>query len=214
MGLMARYGRTVPYPGNRSAMSKKTANEQDTRRTRYEYRVWGKQRGPRKKLMRLATHVNDCYLIHDEPGWNVKVRDDTLKLKQLMREDAGFERWTSQRHESAGALPSPFDAVFEQLRLDRPQRGKSYDLRRAVPNIDPESGVRAVFVTKRRETYTVGDLGAEVTDITMCESGDVLQTLAIEGNDLDDLIALRKRLGLRDEPNVAVHEVIEAELLG
>ena len=47
----------------------------------------------------------------------------------------------------------------------------------------------------------------------MCESGDVLHTLAIEGNDLDDLVALRKRLGLRGEPNVAVHEVIEAELL-
>lgn len=200
-------------------MSKKSANEQDTRRTRYEYRVWGKQRGARKTLKRLSTResterVDDCYLIHDEPGWNAKVRDDTLKLKQLMREDAGFERWASQRHESAGALPSPFDEVFEQLRLDRPQRGKSYDLRRAVPNIDPDSGVRAVFVTKRRETYRIGDLRAELTDITLCESGDVLHTLAIEGSDLDDLVALRKQLGLRDEPNVAVHEVIEAESLG
>ena len=107
-------------------MSKKSANEQDTRRTRYEYRVWGKQRRARKKLEQLAKHesterVDDCCLIHDELGWNAKVRDDTLKLKQLIREDAGFERWASQRHESAGALPSPYDEVFDQLRLDRPQ---------------------------------------------------------------------------------------------
>ena len=35
-----------------------------------------------------------------------------------------------------------------------------------------------------------------------------MHTLAIEGENLDDLVSLRKKLGLRDQPNVAVHEAI------
>ena len=195
----------------------KNGTLKDMRRVRYEYRVWGKHRTARKRLAKLATErteerVNDCYLIVDDSSWNAKVRDNTLKIKQLIDADKGFEQWASGRHRSAEATPEPFDRLFEELRLDRPQRGKSYDLYKAVEKLDPESGVRAVFVTKDRVRYRVGDLHAEVTDVTIRESGDVLRTLSIEGEDLDQLKALRKELGLRGEPNVAVHEAIDAEI--
>ncbi len=43
--------------------------------------------------------------------------------------------------------------------------------------------------------------------------GCLYASLLQPARDDDDLVALRKRLGLKDEPNVPVHEVIEAELL-
>jgi len=197
-------------------MTKQIEQDRDGRASRYEYRVWGKHHAARKKLARLSTdtfkeRVNDCYLIVDDSSWNAKVRDNTLKLKQLIESDDGFQRWASGRHRSLESTPTPFDEIFEQLSLDRPQRGKAYDLRRAVKKLDAMPGVRAVFVTKQRKRCSVGSLRAEVTNIELRDSGDVMHTLLIEGDDLDELIALRKKLGLRDEPNIAVHEAIEAE---
>lgn len=196
-------------------MSKKLLASEPTG-ARFEHRVWGKHRKARKLLAGLATEqttekVNDCYLLVDDPTWNAKIRDNTLKIKQLVAEHKGFEQWTSDRHRSADSAPTPFDEIFEQLRLDRPQRGKSYDLRDEIGGLDTDAGVRAVFVTKQRRRYRVGFLRAEATDIRIRETGEVLYTLSIEGDDLDELTALRDRLGLRDEDNVAVHNALDLE---
>ncbi len=183
---------------------------------RFEYRVWGRHVKARKMLAKMATEqmtetINDCYLLVDDSSWNAKIRGNTLKIKQLVAEHKGFEQWTSDRHRSADSTPSPFDTIFEQLGLDRPQRGEEYDLFEEIAALDGETGVRAVFVTKQRRRYRIGDLRAEATDITIRENGDVLHTLSIEGDDLDQLSALRKRLGLRGEDNVAVHNALDLE---
>jgi len=198
-------------------MSKRATTAGILEGSRYEYRVWGRHRGARKKLAGLAStvskeQVNDCYLLVDDNSWNAKVRDNTLKIKQLVEDDHGFQRWSADRHRDVDTTPTPFDEIFEQLRLDRPQRGKSFDLRKAVKALDDESGVRAVFVTKRRLRYRIDDLRAEATDVKLRETGEVMYTLSIEGDDLDELVMLRKRLGLRDEPNIAVHDAIDAEI--
>lgn len=198
-------------------MSNKRHVASSKRRARYEYRVWGKHRKARKLLARLASHateehIEDCYLLVDDASWNAKVRDNTLKIKRLVAERKGFERWTSGHHESSDTTPSPFDDVFDDLRLDRPQRGKSYNLPKAVAGLNPESGVRAVFVNKHRRRFRIDGLRAEFTDIEIPETSEVLRTLSIEGDDLKKLVALRKKLGLRDEPNVGVHQAIDPEL--
>ena len=180
---------------------------------RYEYRVWGKQRDARKLLAELASEtttetVEDCYLLVDDPAVNLKIRDNALKIKQLVDERKGFEQWTSDHHRSADTLPSPYDEVFERLRLDRAQSGKKFDLRKAIARLDKRSGIRAVFVTKERRHFRVGEIEAESTDIEIEETGEVLRTLSIVGDDLSELSALRKRLGIRDDENLAVHHVI------
>lgn len=184
-------------------------------RTRFEYRVWGEHAKAVRLLARLADEertetVEDCYLIVDDLSWNAKVRDDTLKVKQLVDEERGFEEWTSQHHRSASTAPTPFDEVFEALRLDRPQRGKSFDMTKAVRRLDPDGDVRAVFVVKQRRLFRIDDLRAEATEIEIVDTDTTLHTLSIEGDDLDALRTLRKRLGLKGEPNVAVHEVIDS----
>ncbi len=197
--------------------NKKIQLDSEGRRARYEFRVWGAHRKARKKLARLASEVTtekvkDCYLIVDDHSWNAKVRDNTLKIKQLVSADKGFEQWSRDKHRSSDTAPSPFDQLFDELRLERPQQGKSYDLARAVANLEPGSGVRAVFVTKNRRRYRIGDLRAEATDIKILETGEVLRTLSFEGDNLKELVALRKQLGVRGEPNIAVHQAIESEM--
>ena len=194
-------------------MAKKEPPTIDPPRMRYEYRVWGKHTKARKMLEKLASEVTkervkDCYLLVEDSTWNAKVRNNTLKVKQLVSEDKGFERWSRDRPESAEDAPSPFDELFERLRLDRPQRGKSYDLYDAVATLEEDPDTQVVFVVKDRRRYTIGKLRAEVTDIEVTETSEVMHTLAIEGQDLDELVSLRKKLGLRDQPNVAVHEAI------
>jgi hypothetical protein len=194
-------------------MAKKQLTPEPTG-ARYEHRVWGQHRSARKMLAKLADEqsteqVNDCYLLIDDPAWNAKIRNNTLKIKQLVAERKGFEQWTSDRHRSADSAPSPFDTIFERLGLDRPQRGEEYNLFDEIAALGADSGVRAVFVAKERRRYRIGHLRAEATDITIRETGEVLHTLSIEGDDLDDLTALRKRLGLRDEDNVAVHNALD-----
>jgi hypothetical protein len=186
-------------------------------RTRYEYRVWGKHRAARKLLEDLADDVEqervaDCYLIVDDATFNAKVRDNILKVKELVDENKGFEQWASGRHRSSDSVPSPFDDLFDRLDLDRPQRGKKYNLERAVRALRPRDGVTAVFVTKKRTRFRLGELRAEVADITLTKSGQVLRTLSIDGEDLDALTALRQRLGLTDEPNISVHQAIFDEV--
>ncbi len=198
-------------------MGKKRHDTIDAAGARYEYRVWGKHRKARKLLEKLASEVTeervkDCYLLVEDSMWNAKVRNNTLKIKQLIAEDKGFERWTADRPASADEAPSPFDDLFETLRLDRPQRGKSYDLYDAVERLDADPDTQVVFVVKNRRRYTIGKLRAEATDIEVTETNEVLHTLQIEGESLDDLVALRKQLGLRGEPNIAVHEAIGLDL--
>ena len=133
-----------------------------------------------------------------------------MKVKHLVSEDRGFEEWASGRYKAAEDVPSPFDAIFEALSLDRPQRGKKYSIQKAVKGLkDSEVDVRAVFVTKERVRYRIGSLLAEVTDIEIVDSDEVLHTVSIEGDDLDELAALRKKLGLKKEPNIAVHQAID-----
>ncbi len=196
-------------------MSKKSKIDNDDQKSRYEYRVWGAHRKTRKALARMATEesteqVSDCYFVVDDQSVNAKVRDNELKIKQLVAEERGFERWTSDWHRAAKTAPPPFDTLFEELRLGREQRGKAFNLKKAVAKLDPDAAARAIFVTKSRTRYRIGSIRAEATDITLESTGEVLHSLAIEGDDLDELAALRKKLGLRDEENVAVHVAIDA----
>lgn len=197
-------------------MAKKSQLNGERTDARYEYRVWGKHRKARKVLSRLATdkaseQIEDCYFIVDDPAWNAKIRNGTLKIKQLVAEERGFERWASDRHEAADTAPAPFDELFVALGLDRVARGKSFSLTKAVADLDSETAAKAIFVTKHRTRYRIGPIRAEVTDVTIESTGEVLRTLAIEGDDLDELVALRKKLGLKGSNNIAYHLAIDDE---
>lgn len=193
------------------------AKEDNDTGGKYEYRVWGKQRKARKVLESIGTDqtletIEDCYFLGDDNDWNAKVRDSTLKVKRLVAETRGFEQWTSQWHRDNRATPAPFDQLFDDLHLDRMNKGKKFCISKAVKKLDDDHEARPVFVTKTRIRYRVGSARAEITEIYIESTGDSLQTLAIVGDDLDELVGLRKTLGLKKSDNVAVHVAIENEL--
>ncbi len=201
-----------------SSSKTKTETHDDDPSARFEYRVWGEHRKARKLIRKLADsetreEVDDWYLlIHDE-SVNAKIRDNTLKIKQLVATHKGFERWVSDKPDSSEATPSPFDSLYDALDLDGPpSQDPGGDVIEAVDGLGEDSDVRAVNVTKRRKRYRIGDLRAEVTDIHITETGDVVRTLCIEGDNLRDLVKLRKALGLKGETNTSVSQYIELEL--
>ena len=197
-------------------MTKKSKLTEDSRVGRYEYRVWGEHKKAQKLLSKLATdetteEIEDCYLIVDDQEWNAKIRNGTLKVKQLVDEERGFERWVSNRHHVADTAPAPFDDLFEEMGLDRPARGKSFSLSKSVAGLAPAAAAKAIVVTKRRTRYRIGSIRAEVTDVNVDSTDEELQTIAIEGDDLDELVALRKKLGLKGSDNVPYHLAIDEE---
>lgn len=184
---------------------------------KYEYRVWGKHKKARNLLDAMGTEktvetIEDCYFLGDDPDWNAKVRDSTLKVKRLVAEERGFEQWTSESYQENTNTPEPFGELFDDLHLDRLNRGKKFNINKAVKELDDDHDARPVFVTKTRVRYRVGTVRAEVTDIVINATGEDLQTLAIVGNDLDELVALRKQLGLKKSDNVAVHLAIDPQV--
>lgn len=187
-------------------------------RARYEFRVWGDHPKARRKLARLADdestdQFDDCYLIGNDPKWNAKVRSDALKVKELVDRERGFDRWDASWHSEAESAPSPFDEVFDELSLDRPQRGKRYNLAKAVSTLEETGDTRAVFVSKSRTRYRIGSIRAEVTNIDVHKTSTQLETIAIEGGNLDKLVSLRRQLGLKGHTNVAMHVALENETL-
>lgn len=182
----------------------------------FEYRVWGEHKKARKLLDALGTNktsevIDDCYFLGDDSDWNAKVRNSTLKIKRLVAEERGFEQWTSDWYRTGDDTPAPFDELFDDLHLDRLDRGKKFSIKKAVKGLDDDHEARPVFITKDRTRYRVGSVRAEVTDITVIDTGEELHTIAIVGNDLDELVALRKQLGLKKSDNVAVHVAIDPE---
>ncbi len=190
------------------------AKKKPTDEGKYEYRVWGKHKKARKILDSIGTDkttetIRDCYFLGDDPDWNAKVRNSTLKLKRLVTEERGFEQWTSDWYHTSKKTPSPFDDLFDDLHLDRLDRGKNFSITKAVKGLDEDHDTRPVFVTKERVRYRVGTCRAEVTDITVVDTQEELHTIAIVGDDIEELVALRKRLGLKKSDNVAVHVAID-----
>lgn len=177
----------------------------------FEYRVWGRHPRACKRLARLASSttdeiVEDWYLLSEAPRVNAKVRGDAVKLKRLVDERQGFEAWVSERHRRPERAPEPFDEVLASL-PDR-RRPDPEAVTGALDALAPSLGFRTVRVRKHRHLHRVGPLRAEVTDIEVVATGETLRTIVIEGRDLDALVALRERLGLRGEPNVALHQAI------
>lgn len=186
----------------------------DEHQARYEYRVWGKNRRARRLLAELADEVTaetvqDCYFLDGATDANVKIRAGALKVKRLVGTTRGFDRWIASRYRAGHDIPKAFVDLAAALRLHKAHR-ETYDLVAQVERLDDEHPT-PVFVTKRRVRYRIGSLRAEDTELTIDATGEVLRTVAIEGDDIDALVALRKRLGLKGKDNIAVHEAIDAE---
>lgn len=154
----------------------------------HEFRVWGRHAKARRRLERLADPVTvetytDEYVLVDDPDWNVKLRAGDVKVKQRVDVTRGFDCWESSWLDGIHAAKGE---LRRQLRDD----------------------TTTVVVRKKRRRFEVGSARAEVTDVVV-DGGPTARSIAIEGDDLDELVRLRKKLGLTGEANVPMHEMLD-----
>ena len=154
--------------------------------------------------------------------WGVLFRKEInltfARIQDIHLSSNFLERWLGlariQIQTASGS--SRAEMTIEGIREFRPLRDFLYSKMRGAKGLGERpitSGATALdsgFPSPERGS--LGDVAAETTDIDVIGTSDLLRTLSIEGDDLAQLRALRKQLGLRGEPNIAVHEALEAIL--
>ncbi len=186
-------------------------DEQATSKRRYEFRVWGDRTDASRQLARLAgdhdrQHLRDCYLLDGNPARNTKIRDSRVKVKYLVDERLGFQRWSSVWHAPTDGGRRPSDRLLGEIRRIAPESDDYQDaVAEAVEVFGADDRPSVVFVTKHRRRFAIGSMKAESTKVTVDGNPRSMHTLAIEGPDLDELVGLRAELGLAHVPNLALH---------
>jgi hypothetical protein len=188
-------------------------------RSRYEFRVWGRRDETCDVLSRLADEERvesheDWYLLLGQRSCNAKIRRNRLKVKRLIEERFGFQRWAAVRHRMASGDVCPLELLMDELRLDDPNQGCPPDFEAPAGRATPGGAVPALHVTKWRRRFDLGSIRAEATEVEIEGHSGRLRTVAIEGHELDELIRLRASLGLDRSPNLAFHLAISSLVLG
>lgn len=192
-------------------------DEQATSKRRYEFRVWGGWSDACRQLKRLAgderrQRLSDCYLLGGDPARNTKIRHSKVKVKHLVEERQGFQRWSSVWHGLAEDAPRPFDRLLDEIHRSAPESDDyQHSVTEAVEDVESDDPLQAVFVTKHRRRFLIGSMKAESTRVGLDGRSRSMHTLAIEGPDIQELIQLRAVLGLTGVPNLALHLAVGLE---
>jgi hypothetical protein len=176
----------------------------------FEFRAWGDTEEVRGRIEQLAAahrfeHLRDRYLLVDDPTCNAKLRRGRLKVKQLVERRDGFERWSRRWYGEDVVAPEPLAGIMAELTALPARRRRNEDV---LHHLAAAHHVRMVAVTKDRQHYRVGSMRAELTVVHVTSDGRCLTGVAIEGSEIDELLALRTRLGLDAVENIPVHLAI------
>ena len=173
---------------------------------RWEWRTFGSRFARAKSVFGGLTpkdvqETDELYLL-TETGSNVKVRFDLLDIKKLQEVNAaGLEQWMPVMKAGFPLPAVTVDQVFKAMDVPTPPLARSeYTLEQFVKDLcEPNPAVRPVQVHKRRVRYTVGGCMAEFSDVTA--GGKMTQTIAVETEDAEAVVAAVRLLGLADYVN-------------
>jgi exopolyphosphatase/guanosine-5'-triphosphate,3'-diphosphate pyrophosphatase len=173
---------------------------------RWEWRTFGTRFARAKSVFAGLTpkdvqESDELYLL-TETGSNVKVRYDLLDIKKLQEVNAaGLEQWMPVMKAGFPLPAATVTEVFKAMDVQPPVLARSeYTLEQFVTDLcehNPE--VRAVNVHKHRVRYTVGGCMAELSEVTA--GGKKTQTIAVETEDAEAVVAAVRSLGLADYVN-------------
>jgi hypothetical protein len=194
---------------------------------RFEFRAFGRHE-PGRSLARPARRLaalgrplgederDEIYLVGPDLTRNVKIRAGTLEVKRLLGVTRGLERWAP-----VARVELPVDADWMRERLPGlfpgapawpPSPGRErYDalaFAREVQRVCP--GVDAVPVHKHRERRAWTRVLGERTSVWIGASR--LQTLALESEDPESVLAWVRGLGLDAFPNESYPRAVRRHL--
>ncbi|KIO48349.1 hypothetical protein [Nitrosospira sp. NpAV] len=185
---------------------------------RFEFRIFGHDFNPLEQRIRKVApcesivESREIYILSDENGdRNVKIRAGKLEFKRLIDRVNGLERW-----KPTGSLEFPIereaipDKLFPVAALERsaPLPGsltavvteKEFLHHIAQNNLCGPRLYRANLL-KRRSRFTLQDCPVEVDRILV--NGAAIESIAIESQCAEQVLAVRSALGLEQFENVA-----------
>jgi exopolyphosphatase/guanosine-5'-triphosphate,3'-diphosphate pyrophosphatase len=180
---------------------------------RWEWRTFGERFGD--AVTRFATEApeesDELYLLGLGSEASAKVRAGVMDVKRLEDVNAdGLERW---RPVMKAAFPMPEAEVVAMLEALGAAAGAlecaEYTLEEVLAEVvAPRADLLAVPVHKRRGRFTVGGCMAERSELRTDQA--VTQTVAVESEDPDRVMAAVRELGLTSRRNVSVPRKLKA----
>jgi hypothetical protein len=179
---------------------------------RFEFRLFGQCFEQEEQRLRTLASVDsivesrETYFLAapPDPGRNVKLRDGRLELKRLVEERQGLERW---RPAGQWALPVTSGTVLELLAPDHATTWRhtlpaSLDLGKLLAFVArPEIPLYRAEVFKRRILFAPAGCRAELDQLLV--NGAAIQSLALEAEEPDAVLALRAALGVDTRENAS-----------
>jgi exopolyphosphatase/guanosine-5'-triphosphate,3'-diphosphate pyrophosphatase len=173
---------------------------------RWEWRTFGSRFARAEKVFadlkpKDVQESDEVYLL-TETGSNVKIRSELLDIKALQKVNAeGLEQWLPVMKAGFPLSAATVGEVFNAMNVPAPPRDRSdYTLEQFLTEIvEPNPAVRTVKVHKRRVRYTVGGCMAEFFEVSI--GGKKTQTIAVESENAEAIVAAVRSLGLADYVN-------------
>jgi exopolyphosphatase/guanosine-5'-triphosphate,3'-diphosphate pyrophosphatase len=155
---------------------------------------------------------DEVYLLSVDGTDAVKVRDELMDVKHLVRvSDEGLEQWVPVMKAAFPLSVADVGAALGALRVDIPASlpRDAYTFPELLAElVDPNPGLLAVEVHKRRERYTIGGCLAELTEVRTANAST--RTFAIESEDADLVLAAVRAVGMAPRPNVSFARGLKA----
>lgn len=181
------------------------------KRPRFEFRVFGNPLNQPLEQIIQGTPVErteqqrDIYVLSpNAQQYNVKIRDNNINTKILMRQQEGLERWHPHLN-VAFPLSAPFlhEILLPLLQVVLvPLEQESYSVDAFQHEIvDRHPLLQMVSVHKQRRHYQVGECRLEVA-ILYVNDNFYTHTTAIEAVNPDAVQQLRTQLGWLTDENV------------
>ncbi len=176
---------------------------------RFEFRLFGNalcetvEKALPDQAAKEITRESDIYLLSDATDVNLKIRDNKLNTKVLMRRQQGLECW--QPHlDLAFPLAASFlrEILFPLLQVQPSlSNGHSYTLYEFLDLMAITADVRLVRVHKQRYHYRFHGCQVELSTLYVAEQF-YTRTAALEAVDPLALQSLRREIGLLGTENV------------
>jgi len=182
---------------------------------RWEWRIFGDAFAvARRRLTATAPerveHSDEVYIVARGSDASVKVRDERLDAKRLLRVDGeGLEQWVPVVKAQFPLAPDELGSVLALLGVpaaDAAQGAASVEA--LLELVEREPTLRAVRVHKNREHYTFAGCMAESSELRT--SAGAIHTLAVESPDRERVGAAVGALGLSGRTVVSVPRALKA----
>jgi hypothetical protein len=173
--------------------------------------VWGEDLSPLEARIEryghngpVRTSVETYLIVPSNPAVNPKIRGGKLDVKVLVQVLEGCEQWEPRFKEAFPIGAETLQESFFPLvgLAPPPLRQAEYTRDEVLEGVvGPHPGLVAVRIRKHRRGFAVDGCLAEVATVDVGERS--LQTVAIEGEHAEEVVALGDRIGVLTRENLS-----------